>query len=189
MFARSDGTQIYEMSGFVFPRGSLILFAEWYTVAKDSGGNVKPNEGLRLTNQALGHGIAERSRDRDWSGCVADPAIFAEMGRESIYAEIRKAAAERRHSLVFTRANNDRVGGWQKMRDMLENVAADRPEKPGLWVFNTCVNFLRAVPTLQRDENRPDDVDTDQEDHAVDACRYACNSTERKLVEGQMRLG
>jgi hypothetical protein len=62
MFAISDGTQIYEMGGFVFPRGSLILFAEWYTVAKDSGGNVKPKEGLRLTNQALGHGIAERSR-------------------------------------------------------------------------------------------------------------------------------
>jgi hypothetical protein len=136
---------------------------------------------------------AWRYGDWEWSGCVADPAIFAEMGRESIYVEIRKAAAERRHSFVFTRANNDpnndRVGGWQKMRDMLENAAADRPEKPGLWVFNTCVNFLRTVPTLQRDENKPDDVDTDQEDHAVDACRYACNSTERKLVEGRMRLG
>jgi hypothetical protein len=48
----------------VFPRGSsLSLFDKWYTVAKDSGGNVKPVEGLRLTNQALGHGIAERCRD------------------------------------------------------------------------------------------------------------------------------
>lgn len=189
MFAVSDGSPIFEMGGFVFPRGSLILFAEWYTVAKDSGGNVKPNEGLRLTNQALGHGIADLCRDKEWSGCVADPAIFAEMGRESIYAEIKKAAAERRHNLVFTRANNDRVGGWQRMRDMLENAATDRPEKPGLWVFNTCVNFLRTVPTLQRDENKPDDVDTDQEDHAADACRYAANSTPKTLVEGRMRLG
>jgi hypothetical protein len=41
------------------------------------------------------------------------------------------------------------------MRDMLENAAADRPEKPGLWVFNKCVNFLRTVPTLQRDDNQP----------------------------------
>jgi len=129
MFAVSDGSPVYEIGGFVFPRGSLILFQEWYTVAKDAGGNVKPNEGLRLTNQALGHGIAERCRDREWSGCVADPAIFAEMGRESIYAEIRKAA-EKRHNIVFTRANNDRIGGWQRMRDMLENAAADRPEKP-----------------------------------------------------------
>lgn len=64
-----------------------------------------------------------------------------------------------------------------------------RPEKPDLWVFNTCVNFLRTVPTLQRDDNRPDDVDTDQEDHSADACRYACNSTERKMVEGQRIIG
>jgi hypothetical protein len=179
MWAVSDGTPIPEMGGFVFPRGSMILFSEWYTVAKDAAGNVKPNEGLRLTNQALGKGIAERSRGRVWSGCVADPSIFANHGRESIYAEIRRAAAEAHHALTFAPANNDRVAGWQKMRDMLENAAADRPEKPGLWVFNTCVNFLRTVPTLQRDEARPDDIDTDQEDHCGDAARYACNSTPR----------
>lgn len=189
MFAVSDGTPIWEMNGFVFPRGSLILFQEWYTVAKDGAGNVKPNEGTRLTNQALGHGIAQRCKGREWSGCVADPAIFAELGRESIYAEIRKAAAERGHTLVFGKANNDRIGGWQRMRDMIENAAVDRPEKPGLWVFNTCVNFLRTVPTLQRDDAKPDDVDTDQEDHCGDACRYACNNTPKTFTEGRMVLG
>jgi hypothetical protein len=114
-----DGTPVKDLGNFVFPRGSMVLFSEWYTVAKDASGNVKPNEGLRLTNQAIGHGIAERSKGRTWSGCVADPAIFTEMGRESIYAEIKAAAAERGHTLTFGRANNDRVGGWQKMRDMI----------------------------------------------------------------------
>src|SRR3954463_14480021 len=37
----------------------------------DAKGTVKPNEGQRLTNQALGHGIAERSAGRTWQGCVA----------------------------------------------------------------------------------------------------------------------
>lgn len=185
LWAISDGSPVPQMGGFVFPRGSMILFSEWYTVAKDDHGRIKPNEGQRLTNQALGHGIAERSKGRTWSGCVADPAIFAEMGRESIYAEIKKAAAEKGHALNFTRANNDRIGGWQKMRDMIENASIDRPEKPGLWVFNTCINFLRTVPTLQRDESRPDDVDTDQEDHCGDAARYGCNTTVSKAGLGR----
>jgi hypothetical protein len=154
-------------------------------VAKDAGGNVKPNEGLRLTNQAIGHGIAERCRGRDWSGCVADPAIFTEMGSASIYAEIKKAAAERHHPLHFSKANNERITGWQKMCDMLENAAAERPEKPGMWVFNTCVSFLRTVPTLQRDDARPDDVNTDQEDHCGDAARYGCNTTPAKAGLGR----
>ena len=75
------------------------------------------------------------------------------------------------------------------MRDMIENAAADRPEKAGLWVFNTCVNFLRTVPTLQRDESKPDDVDTDQEDHCADAARYACNSTPKKAGYAGYSLG
>jgi len=189
MWAISDGTPVKELGGRVFPRGSMILFSEWYTIAKDAAGNVKPNEGLRLTNQALGYGIAERSKGRVWSGCVADPAIFSEMGRESIHEKIKRAAAEKGHVLSLGRANNDRIGGWQKMRDMIENAAADRPEKPGLWVFDTCVNFLRTVPTLQRDDSRPDDIDTDQEDHCGDAARYACNSMPKTMRVGQASYG
>ena len=98
---------------------------------------------------------------------------------------MRKAAAEANHTLTFTPANNDRISGWQKMRDMLENAAADRPEKPGLWVFSTCLNFLRTVPTLQRDEAKPDDIDTNQEDHIADAARYAVNSTPRVASVGR----
>ena len=74
------------------------------------------------------------------------------------------------------------------MRDMIENAAADYPEKPGLWVFNTCVNFLRTVPTLQRDDAKPDDVDTDQEDHCGDAARYAVNSTPRAATMGRFTI-
>jgi len=93
--------------------------------------------------------------------------------------------AERHHVLNFAKANNDRIGGWQKMRDMIENAAADRPEKSGLWVFSTCVNFLRTVPTLQRDEANPDDVNSDQEDHCGDAARYACNTVPKKVGVGR----
>jgi hypothetical protein len=185
MWAISDGTPIRAMGGFVFPRGSMILFGEWYTVAKDANGTVKPNVGLRLTNQALGKGIAERSKGRAWNGCVADPSIYAEPGRESLYEDMRRGAREVNEPLAFTPANNDRVAGWQRMRDMLENAAEDVPEKKGLWVFENCIHFLRTVPTLQRDESRPDDVDTDQEDHSGDAARYSCMSGSQRPAMGQ----
>lgn len=184
-WAISDGTPIPEMGGFVFPRGSLILFGEWYTVAKNANGTIKPNVGLRLTNQALGKGIAERSAGRTWAGCVADPSIFAEPGRESIHSDMTKGARQVGQTLEFKPANNDRITGWQRMRDVLENAAEDIPEKPGLWAFENCIHFLRTVPTLQRDESKPDDIDTDQEDHCGDAARYAVMSRE----PSRMRLG
>jgi hypothetical protein len=183
LWAISDGTPIREMGGFTFPRGSVILFGEWYTVAKAANGGFKPNEGQRLTNQALGRGIAERSKGRAWSGCVADPSIFAEPGRESIHADMAKGARDIGHSIAFAPANNDRIAGWQRMRDLLENAAADIPERPGMWVFDNCIHFLRTVPTLQRDEARPDDIDTDQEDHHADQSRYLAMSRDRRAVQ------
>jgi len=35
-------------------------------------------------------------------------------------------------------------------------------------VFSTCKDFIRTVPALQHDQARPEDVDTDGEDHAGD---------------------
>ena len=45
-----------------------------------------------------------------------------------------------------------------------------------LLVFSTCADFLRTVPVMQHDSDRPEDVDTDGEDHVGDEARYACMS-------------
>ena len=45
-----------------------------------------------------------------------------------------------------------------------------------LYVFETCVDLIRTLPTLQHDPDRPEDLDTKQEDHAADAARYAVMS-------------
>ncbi len=184
IWAVSDGSPVEDMDGFVFPRGSLIRVSEWYTVSRDENGNVKPNEGMRLTNIALGNGIAIRSSDRSFSGCVADPSIFAKPGRDSIYDEIQKGARELNHHLIFQMADNNRIAGWQRMRDMLEAAAADYPEKPGLYSFETCEHYARTVPVLQRKEDSPDDIDTDQEDHVADEVRYICMTGARTLSIG-----
>lgn len=167
IWAVSDGNPVPDLDGFTFPRGSLIRIKEWYTCAKTKTGDIVPNEGLRLTNLALGEGIAQRSLGYRFGGCVADPSIYSKLGRESIYDEMRKGAADAGHNLIMSPADNNRIGGWQKMRDMLENARADRPEKPGLWVFETCHHWLRTVPVMQRSDTDFDDVDTTQEDHCL----------------------
>jgi len=47
---------------------------------------------------------------------------------------------------------------------------------PGMFIFSNCTNLIRTLPLLPTDKNNPEDVDTNAEDHAYDALRYACMS-------------
>ena len=52
----------------------------------------------------------------------------------------------------------------------------DELEQPRLKIFTTCTNLIRTLPLLPVDNNNPEDVDTDAEDHAYDALRYGVMS-------------
>lgn len=45
-----------------------------------------------------------------------------------------------------------------------------------MYVFNTCKDFIRTIPTLMYDEHKPEDLDSSGEDHAADEWRYFCMS-------------
>ena len=49
-------------------------------------------------------------------------------------------------------------------------------ERPMFVTFSTCTELIRTLPILQHDPDRPEDLDTAQEDHAADEFRYACMS-------------
>jgi hypothetical protein len=76
----------------------------------------------------------------------------------------------------FRRADNARVsrggamGGWDQVRARLLGDG----ERPGLFVFSTCTHLIRTLPALQHDADKPEDVDTESEDHAPDTLRYGC---------------
>lgn len=150
----------------VIPRGALVRYREWY------GCSGKPNEGLKLPAEQVAEGITSRETGEKVAYGVADPAIFASDGGPSI--------AERmfRQGVVFKRADNARVarggamGGWDQMRARIRGDEAG----PQLVVFSTCRDFLRTVPVLQHDSARPEDLDTEAEDHIADETRYACMS-------------
>jgi len=71
--------------------------------------------------------------------------------------------------LRVVQANNDRLGGWTVLSQLLET----RPDgKPGLLVFENCHNLIRTLPAQVHDSRNVEDLDSSGEDHAVDAARY-----------------
>ena len=153
-----------------FPRGALVRYREYY------GCDGEPNVGLRLPAETVAQKIAAlEAKDlpaRERMMGVADPAIFASDGGPSIAERMQRAG------VLFRPADNKRVpgagamGGWDQVRARLVGMDG----KPMLFVFSTCTHLIRTLPALQHDESRPEDVDTDGEDHAADELRYACMS-------------
>ena len=153
-FAVSDG----ELKRF--PRGALIVYREDY-------GASEPNVGLKLTVEQVAARIeAKEPQNERIDYSVADPSIFQEDGGESIYERFRKCG------IMFRAADNKRLPGWNMLRARL--IGED--DKPMLYIFSTCKNLIRTLPALQHDDRRPEDIDTEGEDHAADALRYGCMS-------------
>ncbi len=188
LWAITDGQPLDDLSpypGKVFPAGSLIRIGEWYTCERDSMNLPKPNKGMKLSPEELGQGIAKRSRGRLWEWGAADPSIFDISSGDSIYEQMVEGSenyygangtGSTEREIEFDKADNKRIPGWQAMLRMLRESGQPRPEGPGLWVFETCTDWLRTVPVVPSDMKKPDDVDTDSEDHLADETRYAVMS-------------
>lgn len=58
-------------------------------------------------------------------------------------------------------------------------------ERPGLFIFDSCAQFIRTVFSLPRDEKDMDDVDTDAEDHIGDESRYRVRQMNMKVGSGR----
>jgi hypothetical protein len=81
-----------------------------------------------------------------------------------------------KEKVQFRKADNKRtpagghVGGWDMMRRRMQGDG----ERPMIFTFDTCTDSIRTIPVLQHDEKKPEDLDTESEDHAADEWRYAC---------------
>jgi hypothetical protein len=159
----------------ILPAGALVRYREWYGVKRTENGAPKPNEGLRLTAEAVGRGIKEREAGEkvDENLSVADPSAWKEDGGPSIAERMAKCDPKRPAELCgprFRPADNTRVTGWQQVYarfDASEDAAM-------LYVTEDCRDWWRTVPVLMHDEKKPEDIDTRMEDHAGDDTRYAC---------------
>lgn len=146
--------------------GRLYRILEYY------GCTAQPNQGLRLSPDEQFREIARMEREHPWLrgrsiDGVADPSIWDASRGESV------AETAARYGLYFLPGDNHRVPGWMQCHYRLQ---FDEEGLPGMYVFEGCAAFLRTVPLLRFSAVRPEDVDTEQEDHAADEWRYACMS-------------
>lgn len=173
--AVSDGTVtiVHNDEDLTIPRGALVFYREWYGMKANT-----PNVGLLMNDTEVAQGIVKRSRDESFTnGCsVADPSIFNVVTGESIAEIFRKSG------VTFTKADNSRVAGWAQMH---KRLAGNNEGVPMIYFFDTMRHTIRTLPLLQHDDDRVEDLDTDQEDHAADAVRYACMT--RPMVTDEVK--
>jgi hypothetical protein len=160
--------------GVVLPRGCIVRYREWYGMVPG-----KPNTGLKLHANEVGSKLASlEANDSRLVGGVLDPAAFSEDGGPSIAERVNSELIKAK-LVPFRPADNKRVpargalGGWDQMRG---RMAGDDDGLPMIVTFSTCLDSIRSIPALQHDADRPEDIDSDMEDHAADEWRYACMS-------------
>lgn len=109
---------------------------------------------------------------------IIDPSTFSRTGVGVPTAQQYVDAG-----VPVRRGLNARIDGWARVRDFLRvaEVPPAREGDPetrttGLRIFNTCTNLIRTLPMLVHDHTDPEDLDSDGEDHAADALRYALMS-------------
>jgi phage terminase large subunit len=104
---------------------------------------------------------------------ILDGACWDASGRPKSIAD--QFAEYKVRWLPSEKGPGSRVAGWRVLRSLL---SFDRDEsgkvtrQPKLKVFSTCKHLARTLPSLVHDKLKPEDLDSNGEDHACDALRY-----------------
>jgi phage terminase large subunit len=117
-----------------------------------------------LSPRMLAQGIAERTRGENVSNVFLSPDAFAHRTAEASIAEqvgdVLAVNGLPRPAI----ADDDRVGGWQYMYQLLESNA---------WVVTeNCGKLIQCIPTLVRDNARSEDIRKMDGDDPADSARY-----------------
>jgi len=117
-----------------------------------------------LSPRMLGQAIAERTAGDRIGEVFLSPDAFAHRTSEASIAEQLGEVLAQNGLPRPTPADDDRVGGWQLMYQMLENDE---------WVITeNCRELIEGLPQLVRDDRRVEDVRKMDGDDPADAARY-----------------
>jgi hypothetical protein len=141
------------------PDGTIVIYRELYSA------------GWTASEQALR--VRVLSAGETYKASIGDPAMWASTREGQRFKSV--ADQYRENGVRLDPATNDRLAGWGRLHEYLDWTEASGGSEmfpPRLLVFKSCANLIRTLPLLVKDDNRPEDVDTDMEDHAPDALRY-----------------
>lgn len=145
-------------------RGCIYRIAEYY------GCTETPNTGLKIDPYEIATEIKriesenENLKGKTITG-IADPSIFDRSRGESV-ADMMAASP---NFLAWSGGDNTRIAGKMQYH---YRFAFNSEGFPMFYCFNTCKHFIRTIPALVYDERRVEDINTAQEDHIYDECRY-----------------
>jgi hypothetical protein len=145
-------------------KGKVYRIKEYY------GCTGEPNKGLEINPYEIAKNIREiEETDEVLKGRridgVADPSIWDESRGESVARMMERSP----NFIHWTPGDNTRIPGKMQYHYRL---AFDENGECMFQVFNTCKHFIRTIPMLVYSEKKPEDIDTDMEDHIYDECRY-----------------
>ena len=189
-WAEANGEEVTLLDGSVFcpPAGTLIRIAEWY-----GSEEVGLNKGLKMSAKNIALGIVEYEKILMKLGWIkTKPKAGPADNQISNVMEIDVDTIEKKmldHKVGWTRSDKSagsRINGLQLTRDRLE--ASVDNEGPGLYFMDNCRTAISILPTLPRDEKKPDDVDTDAEDHIWDETRYRVLSSDNRMAKVKLQL-
>lgn len=156
-----------------------------YRILELYGCTGTPNEGVKWSNKEQMRRIQEIEREHPWLKGkkirgVADPSIWDGSHGLSCAEEAD------RHQIWFEKGDNERIAGWMQVHERLK---FDENGFAMMYFFDNCKAIIRTMPLMMYDEHKPEDLDSDLEDHAVDECRYFCmmNPIAPRLIKEDKR--
>lgn len=143
-----------------------------YRILELYGCTKTPNEGVKWPPPKVFEEIHRIECEHRWLKGkqiigIADPAIWDAETGESI------ADVASKYRVLFSPGDHARLPGWMQMH---YRMAFDEEGYPMMYIFSNCKAFIRTIPLLLYDEHKPEDLDTDGEDHVADEVRYFCMS-------------
>jgi hypothetical protein len=141
-----------------------------YRILELYGCTNTPNEGVKWTTDKIFSEVRRIETEHRWLKGKqiygpADPSIWDASRGEAVNDMALK------YGVYFEPGDNKRIPGWMQMH---YRFAFDEEGLPMMYVFNTCKAFIRTIPELQYSNTKPEDLDTDGEDHVADEARYMC---------------
>ncbi len=178
----ADGTEVR----FCPPAGTLIQIGEVYRTEK-----LGSNRGMMDSAYTLAEKIIEYELELLSEGWIAEqpwPGPADNQIRDVRESDVdtieKKMASKGVRWIESDKSPGSRKVGLQLIRDRLE-ATMKRREDSGLFFMDNCRASIATIPTLPRDDDNPDDVDTDAEDHPYDMLRYrvlkGANRAARKI--------
>lgn len=149
-----------------FPRGSLVVYREWYIHLPGF-----PDKGVGMRNEDIAKGIKERTPEATSNLTLSDSIPFQDRGFARNGKMWKMADDFADAGVPLTMANTDRTFGSKQIIDRL----LGKDDFPLLYIARSCQYLREYLPSVPRDTKKPNCyVEDGEATHAVDALRYGC---------------